>query len=418
MMNRENLKSLIRFLKQCGSSFTAAEHMKKEFVEKGFVELDYRKAWNLQRGKAYVLRYEGALVAFRLGADLSKGFSIIGSHTDSPGFQVKGMELLVKDEDVRLNTEVYGGPILNTWFDRPLSLSGRVFLCEQGQIREQIVHFKEPLALFPNLAIHMNREVNKGYEINPQKELPLLLTEDRSLRALLARKLQVEEQDILDGDLFLYDIQGPVLMGEKEEYLQSPRLDNLAMAYASMLAMLTASVEKNSMIIAWDHEEIGSSTQSGADSMLLREILERILSSEELHSREAFALLCSNSFLISADMAHGHHPNHEEVGDPLYRPKMGQGPVIKHSARKSYTTTAGSSAFFKSLCDKAKVPCQVFYNASNRRGGGTISPITASHLMIPSVDVGAPMLAMHSCRELMHGDDFLSMEKVFESFFQ
>ena len=273
--------------------------------------------------------------------------------------------------------------------------------------------------LNPHLAIHLNRTVNdEGSKINPQKELPLFFgSKDEEIADFIARKAKIAKESLLSFDLFLYDIQGPVLLGEDGQWIQAQKLDNLAMVYASSKALMASESKSNAMVIAWDNEEIGSQTQSGANSILLKECLERILASQGRHTREDFSLCCSRSFLISADMAHAVHPNHPEVHDPVNHPKMGEGPVIKSSASKSYTSTAKTEAYFKQLCEKAQVPCQVFYNASDRRGGSTISPLTAEHVLIPSVDVGSAMLAMHSIREVMHIKDYTDMQKVFVQFF-
>lgn len=428
---RKFAQSLLDFIHESPSSFHAVESIKKILVPEGFQELSLKEKWLLvPGGKYYITRNASALIAFIVGSgDLDKyGFSLIGAHTDSPGFRVKPLpEIAIEGHYLKLNVETYGGPILNTWLDRPLGLAGRVILRGESPISPQIKLFRSnsPLLIIPNLAIHLNRKINEGIELNKQKDmLPLLsqITKDLEIEGVLvthlSQTLQCRQEDILDFDLFLYEYEKGCFLGLNQEFISCGRLDDLAMIHASTYALTKAQPTLKTLVLAcFDHEECGSTSKQGAASPFLAHVLERI-SLGLKKGREEFFQALAQSFLISADMAHALHPNSGEKLDPVNRPVLNGGPVIKISANQSYSTDAESAAVFTALCQLAKVPAQKFVNRSDERGGSTIGPISSTQLDIRSVDIGNPILAMHSVRELGGVKDHLAITKVFTEFYQ
>jgi len=422
---------LLDFIQESPSSFHAVEGVKKMLVPFGFQELPFKERWSLiPGGKYYVTRNDSAIIAFIVGEGMPEeyGFHLIGAHTDSPSFRVKPLpEIPVEGHYLKLNVETYGGPILNTWLDRPLSLAGRIILRGKSPFSPQVKLFRsdQPLLVIPNLAIHMNRKINEGFELNKQKDmLPLLtqitegLEKEGILIRHLAQTLNCLPEDILDFDLFLYEYEKGCLVGLQQEFISSGRLDDLAMVHAGAWALARAKPTLITQVLAcFDHEECGSTSKQGAASPFLSHVLERILLALK-KDREAYFQALAHSFLISADMAHALHPNAGEKLDPINRPILNGGPVIKISANQSYTTDAESAAVFTVLCQRAGVPVQKFVNRSDERGGSTIGPISSTHLDIRSVDIGNPILAMHSARELGGVKDHLAIAKVFSEFYK
>ena len=422
-------KDLLNFINNSKSAFHGAYEVKSILDKEGFVEIKECDKWNLQNGgKYYVMKNESAIIGFEIGSgDIAEeGFRLIGAHTDSPGFRIKPhAEMTVEDHYVKLNTEVYGGAILSTWFDRPLSIAGRVTLKGSNPLKPQVklVDLNKPVLIIPSLAIHMNRSINEGYEYNKQKDtLPLLtmatdkLEKDGYLLKLIAESLNVEEKEIVDFDLFVYEYEKGCLFGMNEEFISAGRLDDLWMVYAGLVALLQSRSNKaTKVLVALDNEEIGSLTSQGANSSLLENILERITLALG-KDREDFKRSLSSSVMISADLAHALHPNYTEKHDPTSRPLVGKGPVIKIAASGSYSTDSYAAAIFKQVCENANVPCQEFVNRSDVKGGTTIGPITASKLNIPVIDMGAPLLSMHSVRELASVKDNEYTIKAFTEF--
>ncbi|MDO5713957.1 MAG: M18 family aminopeptidase [Tissierellia bacterium] len=412
-----NSNELIEFIDGSPTPYQGVEQVIIELTKHGFQELHLGNSWNLEYGgKYYIISGNCAIMAFEIGDNpWDEGFHMIGSHLDSPGFRIKPRANHPSQSVLTLNTEVYGGAILHTWFDRPLSIAGQVIL-DGEPLKSKKIQFKRPLGIIPSLAIHMDREVNKGKNWNPQKEcLPVFSLEEKdSLEKLLEKEV---EGEILDYDLFLYPMEKSTYLGINQEFISAPRLDNLAMVHSSLKGLVESKKSKKTKVFfAYNHEEIGSQTAQGAMGPLGAEILERIILSLG-GGREDFFRACSKSFLISADMAHGIHPNYPEVADPTNRPQLGKGPVIKIAANRSYTSEGHTSAYFKSLCKKAEVECQTFVNASNRRGGSTIGPLALTHLNIPGVDVGNPIWGMHSVREIGAMKDHIDMIKVMKEFY-
>lgn len=424
-------KELIDFLYESPTAFHAVENVKKSLSANGFIELKQEDKWSLKKGgKYFSIKNNSAITAFVIGKNELKesGFRIIGAHTDSPCFRIKpNPEIIGENSYIKINTEVYGGPILNTWFDRPLSIAGRVSIQSENPFRptNKLININKSILIIPNLAIHMNRTVNSGVEINKQVDtLPIIglvndkFEKENYLLKVISQELKVNIDEILDFDLFLYEHAKGELIGYNEEFISSSRIDDLSMVHAGITGLLEAE-ENNStnVMVCFDNEEIGSSTKQGADSNMLSNVLERIVLAFE-GDREDFFRALSQSFLISADGAHAVHPNRSEKSDPVNRPKINNGPVIKISANQKYTSDSESIGVFKSICTLANVPYQMFVNRSDEAGGSTIGPISSTHLDIRSVDIGAPMLAMHSIRELCGVDDHYYIKQVFERFYQ
>ena len=429
-MKRKFAENLLDYIYESPTAFNAVKTSKELLVKNGFVELKMNEKWQIKvEGKYFVTKNSSALTAFVINSDkIEDGFRIIGSHSDSPTFRVKPKaEMAVENTYLKLNTEGYGGAILSSWFDRPLSIAGRVVLKSDNILcpTEEIIDIKKPLCIIPNLAIHMNRSVNDGYKFNKQKDtLPLVglindtLEKDNFLLKEISKLLNVKKEDIIDFDLYLYEYEKGCIMGPNDEFISSSRLDNLSMAHASLHGLIDSKGQKGINIAAiFDNEEVGSSTKQGADSNMLRNILERICLSLGKDREDFFAMVYS-SFMISADLAHALHPNVTEKHDPTSRPVMGGGPVIKISANQSYTTDAFSAGVYKSICDKCGVKYQEFVNRSDERGGSTIGPISSTHLDINSVDIGSPILSMHSVRELGCVQDHYNIYKTFVEFYQ
>lgn len=424
-------QEVIDFIYNSPSQFHVVDNIKTILEKNGFQELDIRERWALKKGKSYfVTKNNSALAAFRVGkGSLEKdGFRIIGAHTDSPTFRIKpNPEMVAEGSYLKLNTEVYGGPILNTWMDRPLSIAGRISIKSENpfQPSTRLVNIKKSVLVIPNLAIHMNRKINEGYELNRQKDtLPLLammdkeLGKDNYLLKLVAESAGVHLEDIMDFDLFLYEYDKGTIAGANNEFMSCGRLDDLSMVHAGITALVnTKAVNSTNVMVCFDNEEVGSETKQGAGSPMLRTILERIALSLKCDREDFFRALYS-SFIISADNAHAVHPNVPEKSDPVNRPLINKGPAIKVSASQSYTSDSDSCAVYEQICKSAGVPVQIFVNRSDERGGSTIGLISSSHLDMRSVDIGNPILSMHSVRELGGVMDQYYVQKSFEEFYK
>ena len=431
MNSKQFAKNLVDFIYESPTAFHAIETSEELLKVNGFKKLEATEKWNIEKGgKYYTTKNSSAIVAFTVNTDdLTKdGFRMIGSHSDSPSFRVKpNPEMEVEKTYLKLNTECYGGPILNTWLDRPLAIAGRVILKGDNILKpvETLVNINRPVCIIPNLAIHMNRSINEGVALNKQKDmLPFVgllnetLEKDNFLLNTVANELGRKSEEILDFDLFLYEYEKGSLIGVNEELISSGRLDNLAMSHASLHALINAEAKSGvNVAVVFDNEEVGSSTKQGADSNMLINILERI-SLCLGQDREDFLRSLYSSFIISADLAHAVHPNVTEKHDPTNRPIMGRGPVIKINANQAYTSDSYSISIYKTICKEAGVNYQEFVNRSDERGGSTIGPISSTHIDIPSVDVGSPILAMHSIRELGCVEDHMDIYKTFKKFYE
>lgn len=404
-VRKEEVKKLNRklmdFLDHSVNAFFAVENMREILLKEGFHPLYEGEDWQLESGEKYfVTRNDSALIAFVLPKKPIKGFQMMASHSDSPVFKVKtDPEIEVDKAYIQLNVEKYGGMICSPWLDRPLSVAGRVLLRTSKGVETRLLNIDRDLLIIPNLAIHMNREVNDGYKFNAQKDmLPLFSTEEGkgSFKKIVAEALSVKEECILDWDLFLYNRQKATFLGAEEEFIGSGRLDDLQCAFASLQGILSAK-PKDSVAVhcVYDNEEVGSGTKQGAGSTFLKDVLHRILAAFQ-GGEEEFIKALQNSFLISADNAHAVHPSHLDKADPVNRPYMNRGIVLKYSANQKYTTDAVSGAVFKSFCEKAKVPFQCFTNRSDLLGGSTLGNISNSQVALNTVDIGLAQLSMHS----------------------
>ena len=411
----------IGFIDESVSCYHAVGNVEKNLVENGFTELKEKDAWEIERGQSYyVKRGASSLIAFRMPEGEVKGFHMIASHSDSPSFKVKtNPEMAVENRYLKLNTEGYGGMIYSTWFDRSLSVAGRVVTGSGAGLKEINVNIDEDLLVIPSLAIHMNRDTNKGTEFNPQVDLlPLMGSCEAKgwFEEKLASLAQAPGEEILGTDLFLYVREKGRLAGACQELILSPRLDDLECVYASMEAILEEKPgEYCAMCVIFNNEEVGSLTRQGAASTFLKDTLERI--GESLgKSRSDYLRLLADSFMISADNAHALHPNHVEKADPVNRPVLNGEIVIKHHGGQKYTTDGYSEAVMRDLCREAGVPVQDYHNRSDIAGGSTLGNISAGQVSVPTVDIGLAQLAMHSAVETGGSTDVGYMVEVLKGF--
>ncbi|MBK5912957.1 M18 family aminopeptidase [Rhodocyclus purpureus] len=407
---------LIDFIDASPSPWHAVASCAQRLSAQGFMRLDEGERWQLTPGsRHYVVRGGSSIIAFVVGSEplVEQGFRIVGAHTDSPGLRVKPRPALGSDGLLRLAVEVYGGPILATFTDRDLSLAGRVVVNSEAGPQTRLLRFDQPLLRLPNLAIHMNREVNeKGLKLDKQTELPLILAglgdgEDAEacLRRLLADAADVEPGELLSWELAVYDVQGGSLWGAADEFVAASRLDNLASCHAALSALLANPQPQATTVTAcFDHEEVGSESAAGAGGSFVADVLTRIAAQAGLDEEDRRRSL-ARSFLVSADMAHAYQPNFPSAYEPGHKVLVNGGPVIKSNANHRYTTDAETAARFIALCAKAGVPCQHYAHRGNLGCGSTIGPIVAARLGIASVDVGSPLWAMHSLRESAGADD-------------
>ena len=416
------MEDLKLFIKKSPTAYQATMSIVEQLEKSGFHHLSEKDPWILSPGGGYyVIRNMSSVVAFRVGNKniMHSGFMIAGAHTDSPSFKLKTDGGSWKEGSARASTEVYGSPVVSSWLDRELSIAGVVNIRRKTWSRE-LFDYRNPIAVIPNLAIHMNRDVNKGYEYNKQNHLQAVLGISKSdkdpLRILVSGHLDIDPSDIGEMDLFLYDSAEGSFLGD--EYFVSPRIDNLAMCHTILNALTSSdSAPFTQMGVFYDNEEVGNLTYQGADSSYLSELLERIVLSGGGSSREDYFMAKAASFLISADGAHGVHPNFSEKHDPDYLPRLNGGPVIKLNAGYKYSTTSETSVIFQQLCEELSVPVQKFVGRSDMPGGTTIGAISSSILGIKTVDVGNPMWGMHSIRETYGMRDHAMMNKVLSRYF-
>jgi aspartyl aminopeptidase len=427
-MNKQPAKELLNFIDNSPSPWHAVSTMTKMLQDKGFQRLYEQQAWQLEAdGHYYVIRDDSSLIAFSIGStELAKyGFRIIGAHTDSPGLRIKPNAVQTDRLINRLGVEVYGSPILASFADRDLGIAGRIVTKD---IQTHLVHFKKSLVRLPNLAIHMNRGVNqKGLKFDFQKELPLILSifqknlpAKKQFSALLADKIGRPVDEISSYELQVFDTQAGNFFGINDEFIANGQLDNLASCHAGIAALLSDSAlqsqSSTNLIAYFDHEEIGSQSNKGADGSFLADVLERIGLAMNLDA-ESQKIAYANSFMISADMTHAYNPNFREFYDDQHPVIVNAGPAIKINSNMRYSSESISQALFARICEQVKVPYQSYVHRSNLLCGSTIGPITAANLGIRSIDIGNPMWAMHSARESSGVLDHYYMIKVMISFF-
>ncbi len=428
-------KEFLDFTYESGSTYHAVRLATKMLEKEGFIRLNHKEKWKVEKGgKYFVKRTNSTFIAFIVGNEIddNTAFRLVATHTDSPCFKIKPNPEMNSEGYLRINTEVYGGPILNTWFDRPLSIAGRVIVKSDNVFAPRTINIKinEPILTIPNVAIHQNRTVNEGMNIDKQNDVLPVLTlinnefeKDNYLMKVLVEKSEdikkenIKIEDILDFDLFLYNYEKGTLIGANQELISAPRIDNLASVFSGVHALLESDNHNHNInvLVGFDNEEVGSSTRQGADSNYLANVLERIYYALG-QNRNDFLEATYRSFLISADGAHAVHPAHAEKTDPVVKPHINEGVVLKISAAQKYTSDGYSISVIKQIV-KDKLKLQYFVNNSKFRGGSTIGPLSSTHFDADSVDLGVPMLAMHSVRELCGVDDLFDMKELFKLFY-
>lgn len=418
--HRTPARELIEYIDASPSPWHAVASAETRLLAQGYTRLDETERWQLAAGgRYYVVRGGAAMIAFALGSEPLEeaGYRIVGAHTDSPGLRLKPRATIAGDGIARLGVEVYGGPILATFTDRDLSLAGRVVLRSGTTQQLRLLRFEQPLLRLPNLAIHMNRDVNdQGLKLDKQTELPLILGQlgdkddaDANLRKLLADAVEADAADLLSFELAVYDVQQGCLWGADQAFIADSHLDNLASCHAALSALLATERPRSTCIAAFfDHEEVGSESASGAGGSFIADVLARIASDAKLDEQDRQRAI-AKSFFISADMAHAYNPNFPSAYEPCHKVIVNGGPVIKTNANQRYTTNAQTAARFIGFCEAAGVPYQQYAHRSNLGCGSTIGPMVAAQLGIASVDVGSPMWAMHSARESAGAHDHAYM---------
>lgn len=419
----KHIEELLDFLHKSPSCFHAIKEIKERLETVGFVQLDESRPWQIEKGgKYFVMRNHSSIIAMEIPREVAAGYRMIASHSDSPCFKVKeNPEIVVDDSYVKLNVENYGGMIYSTWFDRPLSVAGRVILAgEDGSLEERLVNVDRDLLVIPNLAIHMNREINKGYSYNPQKDLlPLYGNLEAKGRFMedVAEAAGVAAEKILAHDLFLYQRGCGSVVGGCSEFLAAPKLDDLQCAFSSLKGFLAAKGKKHiSLLCVFDNEETGSGTKQGAASSFLYDTLQR-MNTALGRTYEDYLIDLAEGFMISADNAHALHPNHPEKSDPVNKPVVNGGIAIKFNAAQKYCTDGVSAAFFRQLCKEVGIKTQAFANRSDIAGGSTLGNLSNQMVPIRSVDIGLPQLAMHSAWETAGVKDTEDLIRLSVQFF-
>ena len=415
--NNSIIENMMDFLDRGITCYHAVEELKNRFTDAGFIQLDERTIWSVEKAKAYfVVRNDSSMIAFRVpqcGTENIKGFHIYAAHSDSPAFKLKeNPEMIREGCYVGINVEKYGGMILSTWMDRPLTIAGRVCVEEKGEIVSYPVKLKDHICMIPNLAIHMNRDLNNGVALNPQTDMiPLMMMKSSgegsadTINSMLAAALSKQRgetyrtEDILASDLFVENSQKAVLAGADNEFIMSARYDDLGCVFAGMEAMLDAKSGNYINVLAvFDNEEVGSLTRQGADSTFLRDTLENIADGLRV-SNAVYRTWKAGSFMVSADNAHACHPNQGGKADPVNRPYLNRGIVLKYHGSQKYATDASSAAVVRRICKKHDIPCQVYTNRSDIPGGSTLGNLAMAQVSMLAADIGLPQLAMHSAYE-------------------
>jgi aspartyl aminopeptidase len=415
-VNKPLVDDLIRFVSDSPTPYHCVEEVSRRLIAAGFALVDERaEPETLRPGAGAFIRRGGTVIAWRAGLDspARAGFVLLGAHTDSPNLRLKPRPD-VKSAGYRTwGVEPYGGLLLSTWLDRDLGISGRVTVRRGGKLKDELVRCDRPIARIPNLAIHLNRTVNEaGLIVDKQKHLPPIVGLERGPDFTTFLSTLVDG-DVLGFDLALHDLQAPVTGGIDNEFLFSPRLDNQASCFTALTALLDAKASTRTQVIAlFDHEEIGSRSATGAMGALLRDTLTRLVRDHETTAKGGLERALASSFMVSLDMAHGVHPNHADKHEPLHAPTLNRGPVLKEHVEQRYATDGPTSARFRQWCSDVDVTVQDFVIRSDLACGSTIGPISSADLGIPTVDVGNPMLSMHSIREMAGVDDTAMLHRV------
>jgi len=431
MQTTELTAGLLKFIQQSPTPFHAVQTMVAMLEQAGFARLSESDAWQMKKqpiqGRYFVTRNDSSLIAFSIHQPLlDNGIRMVGAHTDSPCLKVKPNPEIFNNQYMQLGVEVYGGVLLNPWFDRDLSLAGRVsFLDDKQQLQHKLINFNKAIAIIPSLAIHLDREANDSHSINKQTDLPPVLmnaiihdaTPPVSFANLLIQQLNNEHKqanatEILDYELSFYDVQPPAIVGLNDDFIASARLDNLLSCYVGLQALIDNQGEQNTLLVCTDHEEVGSVSTSGAQGTFLKSVLSRLCSNDE-----DLARFMAASLMVSVDNAHAIHPNFADKHDGKHGPIINAGPVIKTNANQRYATNSESSALFKQCCKQASVPVQSFVVRSDLGCGSTIGPIAANTLGVRTVDIGVPTFAMHSIRELAGHKDVAYLFTALQQYF-
>lgn len=429
MQSSDLIQGLLDYIASSPTPYHAAKSITEILTGSGFEILDEAEAWQLEKGQSYLVVRGGSVIAFKLGKTdcLDTGIHLAGAHTDSPCLKIKPEPSVRAKGYLQLGVEVYGGALLNPWFDRDLSIAGKViFLDTDKQLQSRLIDLKTPVAVIPSLAIHLDREANSRRSVDAQKHLPPVLMQIEEgdsfdfndfLMSHLKQQLNVPNASkILSHELCLYDTQPPALVGLKQQFIAGARLDNLLSCYLITKGLMQSDGSQTSVIVCNDHEEVGSVSASGASGPFLQSVLQRIVNGET-DSVDALERVLRKSLLLSIDNAHGVHPNYANLHDPGHGPRLNQGPVIKINANQRYASNSETIATFQAYCDEVEVPTQSFVMRSDLACGSTIGPITAAETGISTVDVGVPTFAMHSIRELAGVRDSELLYKVLTAFF-
>lgn len=423
-------KELMELVSHAVSPFHAVDYVVEKLKEEGYEELKIKDKWKLKKGgKYYIIHHGTTMIAFTIGKEFepSQGFRIAASHTDFPCFRIKINPEMTEEKYEKLNVESYGGLILNTWMDRPLSIAGRVAIKSNDVFHPdmRLIDLKKQIATIPNLAIHMNRDINKGVELNKQTDtLPVIgmFEEEKEKKEFfvkyLAKELGVEKEEIINFDLNLYIAEQPSYIGMEDEFISAPRLDNMTSVHAVQAALLMGERKEGINVGAFfDHEEIGSKTKQGAGSMLLNHVMEKVYLSmgySELEYKSAM----DASMLLAVDVGHGYHPNQNKKHDPVNKGALNSGVSIKQAASQSYATDSEGIAIVTQICEKYKIKYAQFTNRSDGTSGSTLGSIASAMLPIMTVDVGVPLVAMHSARELMGSEDQIALVNLVKEYFR
>ncbi|MCH7744387.1 MAG: M18 family aminopeptidase [Proteobacteria bacterium] len=416
-------QGLLDYLQQSPTPFHATTNLASILSDDGFTELDEAETWKVKSGKYFVTRNQSSIVAFVMGKrnPAETGIRMSGAHTDSPCLKVKPRPETYCQGYLQLGVEVYGGVLLNPWYDRDLSLAGRVtYQAKNKKIHNLLINFMQPMAVIPSLAIHLDRNANESRSINPQNDIPPILMqagENQTLAALLKKQIKKEHpkinaQRILAHELSFYDTNPASIIGMKDEFISGARLDNLLSCYVGIQSLLNADPLVSSLVVCTDHEEVGSASAAGAQGPFLEAVLQRIIPDSEDRLRAI-----AKSLLVSTDNAHGIHPNYTDRHDANHGPILNKGPVIKVNANQRYATNSETEGYFSLLCEKNKVPCQKFVSRTDMACGTTIGPITAKEIGVRTLDVGVPTFAMHSIRELAGTEDTFHLYRALSAFF-
>ena len=415
-------QGMLDFIQRATTPFHAVQAMAEMLKTSGFKRLLEGDAWNLRSDRGYyVIRNDSSLIAFRKCA--SQGMRMAGTHTDSPCLKIKPDPIIIRKTFFQLGLEVYGSAILDAWFDRDLSIAGRItYLSGDRKIRSALIDFKKPLAVIPRLAVHLNRDTGKSSSVNAQNELPAILfqifdCDTPDFKKMLTIQLRQEHPDcnvasILQWDLLLYDTQSPALVGYKENFIAGARLDNLISCYTGIKSLINSELQRSCLLVCNDHEEVGSVSSVGASGPFLKSVLDRLS-----EPGEAFHRMIDHSMMISVDNAHGVHPNYIYKYDDNHGPLLNRGPVIKINSNQRYATDSKTAACFRYLCQKAGLPVQTFVVRSDMACGSTIGPLTAAAIGVKTLDIGVPTLAMHSIRELAGRYDAYYLFKILRDYF-